>query len=155
MQLAREKFEEMLSHRESLIKTGARIRVIGKLSALPQDLRDIVERVEQGSKNNKSFILNICVAYLSTEEIVNSITKINTNKTSVTENDISENLYTSPSPDPCLVLRTSGERRLSNFLLWQASNSLLAFENVYWPDLSFYKFLLVIGYYHFTHKMNR
>ncbi|KAI6655161.1 hypothetical protein LOD99_2450 [Oopsacas minuta] len=154
MQLAREKFEQMLSHRESLIRTGARIKIIGKISTLPQDLQDIVERVQNDSKRNNAFTLNICVAYLSTEEIVNSINQIHlANPTRrISEKDISENLYTSPSPEPCLVIRTSGERRLSSFLLWQACNSLLLFEKVYWPDFSFYQFLLVIEYYHFTHK---
>ena len=151
MQLAREKFQGMLLYRDSLIETGARIRVIGKLSALPEDLRDIIHRVQEDSKRNSKFVLNICVAYLSTEEIVNSLRLIEPIG-EITEYDISNNLYTSPSSDPSLVLRTSGERRLSSFLLWQASNSLLVFEKVYWPDFSFYQFLLVIGYYHFSHK---
>ena len=153
MQLAREKFQDMLSHRDSLIKTGARIRAIGKLSALPQDLQAIINRVQENSMMNTKFTLNICVAYLSTEEIVNSLRTIKS-VGEVTESDISDNLYTSPSPEPSLVLRTSGERRLSSFLLWQASNSLLVFEKVYWPDFSFYQFLLVIGYYHFSHKIS-
>ena len=151
MQLAREKFQEMLSHRDSLIKTGARIRAIGRLSALPQDLRAIIHSVQEDSKRNTKFMLNVCVAYLSTEEIVNSLRLIEP-KGEVTESDISDNLYTSPSPEPSLVLRTSGEKRLSSFLLWQASNSLLVFEKAHWPDFSFYHFLLVIGYYHFSHK---
>ena len=156
MELGREKLREMLLHKESLIETGARVRILGKVSTLPNDVQEVVRKLEEASKKNDKFILNICIAYLSTEEIVHSISELIPCRSSrgVSEREIDNNMYTSPSPPPELVLRTSGERRLSNFLLWQCSHSILVFERVFWPEFSFYKFLLVVAHYHFSPRAN-
>ncbi|RWS05279.1 hypothetical protein B4U79_00874, partial [Dinothrombium tinctorium] len=104
--------------------------------------------------------LNVCFPYTSRHEIAEAITKISegVQKGALTVSDIDEQLleeclYTNRSPDPELIIRTSGEVRLSDFLLWQSSFSVLAFVDVLWPTFSFWDFCYAIFYYQRHHKV--
>lgn len=113
-----------------------RYRFIGDMSVLSGELQKKIARVEELSKD-KALLLNVALNYGSRAEIVHAFNKLAAEgKTSVTEKDISDALYTSHCPDPDLIVRTGGDIRLSNFLLWQAQYSELYFTDILWPDLS-------------------
>ncbi|MBR2944509.1 MAG: di-trans,poly-cis-decaprenylcistransferase [Clostridia bacterium] len=118
-----------------IIEDGhARIIYIGDKSNLPNDLATVMIEGEEKTKD-RDFLLNIAFNYGGRSEIVNAFNKlIKEGKDSITEEDISNSLYTSGVPDPDLIIRTAGEYRLSNFLLWQCAYSELYFTNVLWPD---------------------
>lgn len=128
MSLARDRFEKLLAEREKLHEQGIRIQVIGNLTLLPNDILKSMGEAMLLTKDNRSATLNVAFAYTSRDEITNSITTIAEgvkNKELVID-DIDETLitnclYTNQSTNPNLVVRTSGEQRLSDFLLWQVS----------------------------------
>ena len=117
-----------------LEKNDIRIIFLGDKAPFDAELREKMIAIEERSKNGKS-ILNIAMNYGSKSEIVNAVNKaLLSGKSSITEEDIEENLYTSCSPAPDLIIRTAGEKRLSNFLLWQAAYSEFYFTDTLWPD---------------------
>ena len=112
------------------------VRFIGEKKGLSEKLTEKMERAERSTADGKRR-LNIALNYGSRAEITSAINSlIASGKTSVTEDDISGALYTSDCPEPDLVIRTAGERRLSNFLLWQLAYSEMYFTETLWPDLS-------------------
>ena len=120
-----------------------RVKALGRLDYLPYRLREIVQRLEHSTKNYDKHYLNIAVAYGGREEIVDAAKKIAEDVKSlrisvdkIDENLFMQYLYTShlPNPYPDLIIRTSGEERLSGFLLWQSAYSELCFIDVWWPD---------------------
>lgn len=126
MQLAREKFNRLLEERDKLNERGIKIKIIGNLKLLPKDICQKIAEAMLLTKNNKAAILNIAFAYTSRDEITTSIKSINggLNNHVIDVDDISQSLlkgalYTSDSPEVDLLVRTSGEKRLSDFLLWQ------------------------------------
>ncbi len=139
---------------ERVHKHGIRIRAIGQIETLPRKVRDAIKYAEEKTKNYKNYTYNIAVAYGGRQELVSAIKKIagsvrngDTRLEDIDENLVSKYLYTDGLPDPDLVLRTSGEERISNFLLWQAAYSELYFSDVYWPTFSFLDFLRAIRSY--------
>ena len=113
-----------------------RMKFIGDLSKLDVVLRQKAERLEHLSKDNP---LTLCLAinYGGKDEIVHACNKlIASGKTNITEEDIKNELYTADIPDPDLIVRTAGEMRLSNFLMWQSAYSELYFTDTMWPDMS-------------------
>ncbi len=111
-----------------------RVVFIGDKSALPENLTSLMIDVEEETKN-KPLLLYIAFNYGGRAEIVKACNDlIREGKKEVTENDISSHVYTWETPDPDLIVRTAGEYRISNFLLWQAAYSEFYFTNVYWPD---------------------
>ena len=135
-------------------KYKMRIRVIGQTNVLPQRVQEAIKYAEEKTSNYDKFLLNVAIAYGGREEIVNAIKKIATEvkegKLSVEEideNTIKKYLYTGELPDPDLIFRTSGEERISNFLLWQSAYSELYFADVYWPTLRKIDFLRAIRSY--------
>lgn len=111
------------------------VRFIGDVSKLDASLVDKMRRLEEKT-DGKDGILNIALNYGSRNEIVNACNKlIADGKTEITEQDISGALYTSHSPDPDLIVRTGGDLRISNFLLWQAAYAELYFTDTLWPDM--------------------
>lgn len=113
---------------------NVKINFIGDKQSLPRELVDLLLDAEEKTKD-KTKILNIAFNYGGRNEIVNACNKlIKDGKTDITEQDISDNVYTAGLPEPDLIVRTAGEYRLSNFLLWQSAYSELYFTNVYWPD---------------------
>ncbi|MBQ7236842.1 MAG: di-trans,poly-cis-decaprenylcistransferase [Clostridia bacterium] len=121
---------------KKLYKNDVRLIVIGGREELSEDLRKAISEVEEKSKDNKSNILNIAINYGGRQEIVNAVKRLIEKGEEITVNGISENLYTSLSGDPDLIIRTGGELRLSNFLLYQGAYSELYFTDVLWPDFN-------------------
>ena len=139
---------------ERVHKYRIRIRAIGKRELLPDYVQEAIEYAEERTKHYGDFIYNIAVAYGGREEIVDAIKKIardvKDGKLSIDDIDekkVSEYMYTGDVPDPDLILRTSGEERISNFLLWQLAYSELYFTDVYWPGFRKIDFLRAIRNY--------
>jgi undecaprenyl diphosphate synthase len=121
--------------REKMMREGVRMRFIGDLDLLPEDLRDECNRLERDSRDNSEFVANFCVAYGGRQELVEAVRKIVDKKINSNEIDgevIAENLYLSSEPD--FIIRTGGEKRTSNFLPWQASYSEWFFLDKMWPE---------------------
>ena len=129
-------FEKYLvTELENLHGNNIRLRMIGEISRLPQSTKDKLKKVIQQTENNTGLILNLAVNYGSRQEIVRAVNlALDKKGEKIKESDISENLYTAGVPDPDLVIRTSGEMRISNFLLWQIAYSEFYFTEVLWPD---------------------
>ncbi|NLK39340.1 MAG: di-trans,poly-cis-decaprenylcistransferase [Clostridiales bacterium] len=112
-----------------------RYRFIGDRSVLSEELIGRINRLERDSEKNE-LLLNIALNYGARKELVSAFNALAMQgRANITERDISEHLYTAHCPDPDLIIRTGGEIRLSNFLLWQAAYAELYFTDVLWPDL--------------------
>ncbi|MBE6699333.1 MAG: di-trans,poly-cis-decaprenylcistransferase [Ruminococcaceae bacterium] len=117
-------------------KENIHVRFIGNLSVFSQDLQDKMERIDRETVHHP-FCLNIAFNYGGREELVHACTAlIREGNANVTEADISANLYTANCPDPDLIVRTGGDMRISNFLLWQSAYAEYHFTDVLWPDFS-------------------
>lgn len=121
--------------------SNIKIKVLGRKSDLSKELQEAIKKVEEKTKNNTGLILNICFNYGGRDEIINATKRIaekvidgKLKIEDINENTISNALYTEGQPDPDLLIRTSGEERISNFLLWQISYSELVFTEKYWPE---------------------
>jgi len=141
-------------------RNKVRVRILGKLDSLPNDIQQSAKSIMELTKSYKSYHLNIALAYGGREEIIQAIQRMggDIKKGKLKVKDISQNtvssyLYTSGLPDPDLILRTSGEERISNFLLWQLAYSELYFCDMYWPALQKRDFLLAIRSY--QHRKRR
>ena len=121
---------------EELNKENARIRFAGDISALSEDIQEILLDAEQKTRNNDSMQLVVCLNYGGRQEILDAVNKMIGDRVSlpVTEDVFRQYLYLPDLPDPDLIIRTSGEFRLSNFWLWQGSYSEFYFTDKYWPD---------------------
>lgn len=121
---------------EELNKENARIRFAGNISALSEDIQEILLDAEQKTRNNDSMQLVVCLNYGGRQEILDAVNKMIGDGVSlpVTEDVFRQYLYLPDLPDPDLLIRTSGELRMSNFWLWQGSYSEYYFTDKYWPD---------------------
>jgi undecaprenyl diphosphate synthase len=116
-------------------KDNVRLHFIGNLSVFSPALRDKMQRVEQATAH-KPFTLNVAINYGGREEITHACNElIRQGKSEITEEDICKNIYTSHCPDPDLIVRTGGDLRSSNFLLWQSAYAEYYFTDILWPDL--------------------
>ncbi len=114
-----------------------RVRLIGRREGLSAKLQAVVKEAEELTKDDTGGTLNLAINYGGRAEIVDAFKKILTNPPAeITEETISQNLYVAGQPDPDLIIRTSGERRLSGFLTWQSAYSELLFINHHWPEFS-------------------
>ena len=114
---------------------NVRLRFVGNLSVFSPELRDKMARVEQATAH-KPFTLNVAINYGGREEITHACNElIRQGKTEITEEDVSKNIYTAHCPDPDLIVRTGGDLRSSNFLLWQSAYAEYYFTDILWPDL--------------------
>ncbi len=121
---------------DELIEKGVRIIFLGDKRPLSKTLAEKMEKLEERSAHNKA-ILNVAVNYGARDEIVNAVnTLLKEKKSEITAEDINAHLYTKNSPDPDLIVRTAGEKRLSNFLLWQAAYSEFYYSDKLWPDFT-------------------
>ena len=150
MNLCRNELDKALKD-SRIHKNQVKIRVIGRLDLLPNDISKSAQYVMDKTKNYNKYSLNIAIAYGGREEIIQAIQKIASdvkeNKLrieDIKEPIVSKYLYTNGLPDPDLILRTSGEERISNFLLWQLAYSELYFSDVYWPAFQKRDFLRAI-----------
>jgi tritrans,polycis-undecaprenyl-diphosphate synthase [geranylgeranyl-diphosphate specific] len=131
-----------------------RIRIFGRLEALPDELQQAAHEIMDLTKDYTKYSFNIALAYGGREEIINAIKLIATDVKDgkidvpeISQDTVSSHLYTNGIPDPDLILRTSGEERVSNFLLWQLAYSELYFSDVYWPAFQKRDFLEAIQTY--------
>ncbi|MBE6769395.1 MAG: isoprenyl transferase [Ruminococcaceae bacterium] len=131
MNLLRDYLKDSVNFKSENIK----LQFIGNLAALPGDIIALMENAENESKDATGLVVNMAVNYGGRDEIVAAVKEIiSSGETEITEELISEKLYTKGVPDPDLIIRPSGEYRLSNFLIWQCAYSEFWFSNVLWPD---------------------
>ncbi len=133
---------------------NVRIRAIGSVEKLPEAVLESIRYAEERTKDYDKHHFNIAVAYGGREEIVHAIQSVaqdvregKLEVEDIDEKAVTERLYTSDFPDPDLILRTSGEERISNFLIWQLAYSELYFTDVYWPGFRKIDFLRAIRSY--------
>jgi len=135
-------FKRVLSkEKENLIKNNIKINFIGRLNDLPKQLNDKMNELFESTRKNNKLILNVAINYGGRAEIVDAINsiimKINKKRLNIeeiNENTIRDNLYTHNLPDPDLLIRTGGEMRISNFMIWQIAYAELWVTPVFWPD---------------------
>ena len=137
---------------DSLTKNGIKIKIIGNLNKLPKDVKKKLIEAEDLTEHNNKLILNLAINYGSKQEILNAVRLIV--KDIIKNKNISQNineeyfeskLFTYPNPSPDLLIRTGGEFRLSNFLLWQIAYSEIIINKNYWPDYNVEEFKLDIN----------
>ncbi|MGI5967374.1 MULTISPECIES: isoprenyl transferase [Anaerotruncus] len=139
MDLLRRYLSETFKHQEE----NARIRFLGERGPLAADIREMMERVEDGSRDNTAININIALNYGGRDEIVHAVRKLARrcadgllSPNEIDEQALSSAMYTAGQPDPDLIIRPSGELRTSNFLLWQSAYAELVFMDVLWPDFT-------------------
>jgi len=142
MRIAEEKLREVLRN-ESIHKHKVRVKAIGRLDLLPKKLQEMIRQVEESTKNYDERFLNVALAYGGRAEIVDATKRIaqkvksgDLSSGEINERLFEKYLYTAhmPKQDPDLIIRTSGEERLSGFLSWQSAYSELCFLDINWPD---------------------
>ncbi|WP_234111149.1 MULTISPECIES: isoprenyl transferase [Chryseobacterium] len=152
--------ETMLSEEEEIFTKGLRIHVIGNMDKLPEMVRDQMQHLIEITKNNKRGNLVLALSYGAQEEILSAVKKISSevkdgdlNVDDITEEVFENHLYTKGIPPVDLLIRTSGEVRISNFLLWQIAYAELQFLDIFWPDFGKEDFFQCI--YNYQHKERR
>lgn len=124
---------------KSLIEKGVKILISGNLEKLDESTINKIKQIEEITKNNNILTLNVAFSYGARQEMVDAIKKIISEKIpleKIDENLLSQKLYRPEIPDPDLLIRTAGDLRVSNFLLWQIAYSELFFTEVFWPDFA-------------------
>tara|TARA_Y100000590_G_scaffold465223_1_gene636912 strand:- start:1202 stop:1882 length:681 start_codon:yes stop_codon:yes gene_type:complete len=122
---------------KKLVKEGIKVNIIGKRKGLPKDIIKIVKLIEKKTIKNRKITLNLALNYGSREEIVNACKNLLLKKNkAINVNNLEKELYTHNIPDPEILIRTGGAKRLSNFLLWQLSYTEIFFINKLWPDFN-------------------
>lgn len=120
---------------DNLMKDDVQVRTMGDLTRLPPHTQSTIKEAKERTKNNKTVILNICLNYGGRDEIVRAINKaINENNGEITEEKFATYLDSTGLPEVDLLIRTSGEQRLSNYMLWQMAYAEFIFTPTYWPD---------------------
>ena len=136
-----------LDNSKNFLNRDIRVLVSGNRNGLPADLVEKIENIQQITKNCKSLVLNLCINYGGRDEIVSAVTKILSLGKQVDEKTLAENLYNPQVPDLDLIVRTSGEMRLSNFMLFRAAYAELYFTDVLWPDFDEGEFVHMLSSY--------
>ena len=153
MNLFVKNFKRIVDH-EKIHKNKVRVKVVGRIELLPDDVREAILDAEEATKDYDERLFNLAIGYDGRLEIVDAIKKIykqvEDGEISIDDIDeelVSKNLYTAGLEDPSLIIRTSGEERLSGFLLWQSSYSELYFCDSLWPELRKVDYLRAIRDY--------
>jgi ditrans,polycis-polyprenyl diphosphate synthase len=168
MFLAKEKFARLAEKNEYLNQYGVKVTFYGNLNFIDEEMKNTFFKMERDTENNNTIKLNVCFPYNSSEEIYSAVNKY---KKSLFEKEgeenitlgsgdknfnlkeiLESNLYGSYNCNPDIVIRTSGEIRLSNFLLYQTRFSMLFFVDKYWPEFNFRDFLNIIIRYNIDYK---
>lgn len=145
--LLQEKLESLCNSKDLLATAGIKINFIGNLKLLPETIQAMAKELKEATKNNNGLVLFLVLAYTFADEIMHAVQescreKLNTTdiseKSVITVDDLEKNMYSYEMglPDPEIVVRSSGCTRLSNFLLWQTTNSLLVTPHELWPEMS-------------------
>lgn len=125
------------SYIPKLAENNMRLRVLGELHRFDEATQKALTDSIESSQNNTGLNVNICLSYGGRADITAAVNKLlASGKKEITEKDITENLYTAEMPEPELMIRTGGEIRISNFLLWQCAYSEMYFTDVLWPDFN-------------------
>lgn len=134
---------------EEFKKENARIRVIGDRARLSADVRNAIESAEETTKSCTGPTLVLAISYGGRDEVLHAVNSLiaDTHAAPVTAENFSQRLWTAGIPDPDLIIRTSGEKRLSNFLPWQSVYSELFFIDTLWPDFTKEEFLQILEDY--------
>lgn len=160
MDLIREKIEGLIKQDSLVNQYGVRVHFIGDLKLLDDSVRSAAEKVMAATAGHSRAVLSICIAYTSTNEIVNAVERTceekwdelrlldscggangyascgdTKEKYTISVIDVEKHMYMKVAPEPDIVVRTSGENRLSNFLLWQSAQSILYSPSVLWPEI--------------------
>ena len=153
MNLFVKNFKRLVDH-PKIHNNEVKVKVVGKLDLIPESVRDAIKEAEDATAHYNKRLFNIAIGYDGRLEIIDSVKKIieqvqagEISIDDVDEDLISKNLYTEGREDPNLIIRTSGEERLSGFLLWQSSYSELYFCETLWPELRKVDFIRAIRSY--------
>ena len=118
----------------NLVKNGIKINILGNIKKLPKKIKSCLIKSISKSKNCKKIIVNLAINYGSKYEILNAYKQLKRKNEKISFKNFEKNLYTKNIPNPDFLIRTGGEKRLSNFLLWQLAYSELYFVEKLWPD---------------------
>lgn len=153
MDLFVKNFKRIVNH-EKIHRNKVRVKVVGRIELLPDDVKEAIKEAEDATKDYHDRLFNLAIGYDGRLEIVDAVKKIyqkiEAGELSIDDVDeklINDNLYTEGLADPNLIIRTSGEERLSGFLLWQSSYSELYFCDSLWPELRKIDYLRAIRDY--------
>ena len=128
---------DYLKDAENFKSDNIKVKFIGNLEPLAEDIKQLIRKDEDGSKDATGLKLNIAINYGGRDEITNAVKKIvasGVDADDITEQTVSDNLYTAGMPDPDFIIRPSGEYRLSNYLIWQSAYAEYWFSDILWPD---------------------
>jgi len=128
-----------------VIRNGIKVKIVGDKPKLASNLRKIIKLAENKTRKNKKISVQLALNYGSKQEIINSMKIVNKKKQKITIKNFEKNLYTSDFPDPDILIRTGGQRRLSNFLLWQMAYTEIFFVKKMWPDFSDNDFQIILN----------
>ena len=136
---------------DEMLDNGIRFQTIGRTGKLPADVRESLKETMEKTSRNRDMVLTLALSYGGRQEILDTVRKISEKIESgemtsmeISEQLISDSLYTSGMPDPDLLIRTSGEYRVSNFLLWQIAYSEIYITSTLWPDFRKEEYLFII-----------
>ena len=138
------------SELKNVIKNEIKINIIGELNKLPNNLKLVLKETVKKTKKNKKILVNLALNYGSKKELINTFKKIKVKK--ITENYVKNNLYTKNIPDPDILIRTGGKKRLSNFMLWQLAYSELYFLDKLWPDFKPNDLIKILKHFYKTKR---
>ena len=131
----------------NLVNNGVKIKILGNLNALPKKIKSCLIKSMVATKNCKKIVVNLAINYGSKYEIMNAFKHLKRKKSEFSFKNFEKNLYTAGMPDPDILIRTGGEKRLSNFLLWQLAYSELYFIKKLWPDFKVSDYKKILKHY--------
>lgn len=144
----------LVSEREEMVDKGIRLNIVGQKDRLPAEVRQEADVTIDATRHNRDMTLNLALSYGSRQEITHAVSAVAQKVAAgelapedITEDIVAAHLYTSDIPDPDLVIRTSGEFRLSNFLLWQSAYAEIYITQTLWPDFSKKEFIDILKNY--------
>ena len=131
----------------NLVKNNIKINIIGNLNTLPFKIRRRLEVTIKKTRKCKKILINLAINYGSKNEIINSIKILRRKKKTISVKNLEQNFYTKNLPDPDLLIRTGGKKRLSNFLLWQLAYAEIYFIDKLWPDFKVEDYRRIINHF--------
>ena len=144
----------LISERKEMLDNNIRLNTIGQTERLPEDVQQELQKIMMLTRENDGLILNLALSYGGRDEIVRAVKEITleaidgrVDTDSITPDLISKHLYTGEMPDPDLLIRTSGEMRISNFLLWQLAYTEICITDTLWPDFGKDEFIQILKNY--------
>lgn len=135
---------------DELISLGARLNFIGRVEDFPETVVKMFRLAERKTAKKENIVVNVAVSYGGRAEIVDTVKKIvesDLSREEITEKKFAQYIYAAGQPDPELIVRTSGEKRLSGFMLWQSAYAELYFTDINWPDFNGNEFRKALEYY--------